>query len=184
MGTTTVWTHGNALVVEDPGEYDAIRHRGWGTELTYRAPGEDDSARVCHLPLSAPTPVDGFVPELAEVVVLFDAGAAVVVQDVHLWDGGELFHRVHYVTTANPAAGAWTGIGDQRTAGPYNVVAPPRPQVLSAGLGLSLLVGLWPEDALTMTVTSVGAIYLSSAIGRSPQETERLPHGVVARRLP
>jgi hypothetical protein len=33
MSLTRVWTHGNSLVVEDPGEYAYIRHRGWGTEL-------------------------------------------------------------------------------------------------------------------------------------------------------
>lgn len=86
MATKTLWTHGNALVVEDPGEYSSIRHRGWGTELNFNSPGEDDDAyRVCHIPLPTPATIDGVAPTLVKIFILFETTPNVFIGRIDIW---------------------------------------------------------------------------------------------------
>jgi hypothetical protein len=104
MTLTTMWTHGNSLVVEDPGEYEYIRHRAYGTLLKYNAGTSSlDDLRVCHIPIPTPQTVDGASPVIAKITVLFqtDANAPFVgpsqgiegvvqVAKVDVWDGPTL----------------------------------------------------------------------------------------------
>jgi len=54
-----VGSYGNSLRVEDPGEYQSIRHREYGVELTFAGPREDEdpddlSPRYVHIPIPTP----------------------------------------------------------------------------------------------------------------------------------
>lgn len=104
MTLTTMWTHGNSLVVEDPGQYEYIRHRGWGTLLKYNAATSSaDDLRVCHIPIPTPRTVDGSSPVISQVTLLFqtdadEPGAApsggvtgvVQIEKLDVWDGPTL----------------------------------------------------------------------------------------------
>jgi hypothetical protein len=94
MSMETSWTHGNSLVVEDPGEYVNIRHRGWGTELYYYPvawPSDSDQPgsrlSICHIPIPTPGVVNGETALLARVYYLFRTQGPISLISIDVWDG-------------------------------------------------------------------------------------------------
>lgn len=43
MALTTMWTHGNAIIVETPSDLESLSHRGWGTDLLFETPANSSS---------------------------------------------------------------------------------------------------------------------------------------------
>lgn len=161
MSTKTVWTHGNALVVEDPGEYSSIRHRGWGTELNYNQPGEDDDAyRVCHVPLPTPATIDGVTPTLVKIFILFETSPAVFVVRLDLWDGNSPVAQFSSHPEYEPPAGLWVGNGSHLTLDRNNQLPLPQPYEVSTGIGISFVCGVMADSPLQLSVAAVGGEFV------------------------
>ena len=142
MILTTMWTHGNSLVVEDPGEYENIRHRGWGTVLTFARRRDDEqnldqlSPRYCHIPLPTPSLIDGAIPWLTKVYILYETQGFAKVGGVGVWDANNL------VESFGGNAGDILGFGNNLTLSPLNAsnnqfTLTERHQV-AAGIGITL----------------------------------------------
>jgi hypothetical protein len=164
-----MWTHGNAVVVEDPSRFDAVLHRGWGTELTF-APSDgnnpDNSFTVGVFHVVMPTPPipldDGFV--VAETIyLLFRSTGSIVISRIDIWDG---FNMVSSIEPTSNAGGGIRGLGgDLLTVGRLNTFRLPADTKISNGLGVSLtcLIDASNTDASdrTLTFAAAGADFLS-----------------------
>jgi hypothetical protein len=166
MTLTAMWTHGNTLAVEDPGEYEYIRHRGYGTLLKYNAGTSSlGDLRVCHIPIPTPQTVDGASPVIAKITVLFqtDADAPLVapsqgvegvvrIEKIDVWDGPTL------VTTFQPTN--WHG--SHLSADGVNQLTVP-PTEVQTGIGISLFCSVdGDEDSSEwfLIVAAVGADFV------------------------
>ncbi len=109
MSVTTMWIHGNALVVEDPGEYAVIRHRGWGTELDFNSFDDDESYHNSHIPIPTPASVDGALPMLTQITILFETTSDLYIQQVDVWDGNVPVAQFPCYSAPDPPPGAFTG---------------------------------------------------------------------------
>jgi hypothetical protein len=170
VSTKTLWTHGNALVVEDPGEYSSIRHRGWGTELNFNQPDENDDAyRVCHIPLPAPATIDGVAPTLVKIFILFETSLDLIIGRIDLWDGNNPVAQFSNHGEFEPAAGLWVGTGSHLTLDRNNQLPLPQPHDVSTGIGISLLCMLFSVPGLQLNVAAVGGEFVV------PNPTLRVP---------
>ncbi len=161
MATKTLWTHGNAVVVEDPGEYSSIRHRGWGTELNYNAPGEDDDAyRVCHIPLPTPATIDGVAPTLVKIFILFETTPNVIIGRIDIWDANNAVAQISNHGEFEPAPGLWVGNGSHLTLDRNNQLPLPQPYDVSTGIGISFLCSLFSVLPLQLNVAAVGGEFV------------------------
>ena len=183
MTVTTMWTHGNALAVEDPGEYEYIRHRGYGTLLKYNAGTSSlDDLRVCHIPIPTPQVVDGQSPAIEKITVLFqtDANAPLVtpsdgiagvvqIKKVDVWDGPTL------VTTFQPAG--W--FGSHLSADGINQLTVPRTNVRT-GIGISLFCGVGDNNPSEwfLIVAAVGADFVYAEPSLLSRAVEAVEHVV------
>ncbi len=183
MTLTTMWTHGNALVVEDPGEYEYIRHRGYGTLLKYNAGTSSlDDLRVCHIPIPTPQTVDGASPVIAKITVLFqtDANAPLVapsqgldgvvrIEKIDVWDGPNL------VTTFQKTD--WHG--SHLSADGVNQLTVPPTQV-QTGIGVSLFCSVDGDEDPSewfLIVAGVGGDFVyanTTLLSRGIKEVERI----------
>jgi hypothetical protein len=182
MIVTTMWTHGNSLVVEDPGEYEYIRHRGYGTLLKYSRPtSSPDDLHVCHIPIPTPQTVDGESPEIAKITVLFQTDASapsvppsdgvtgvVQIQKLDIWDGPTL------LTTVTPDA--WRG---SHLAPDALNQLPLQPLRVHTGIGVSLFCSVGGDFDASEWFLIVGGVsadfmYPSAPLVTRQLETERI----------
>jgi hypothetical protein len=145
MTLTTMWVHGNALVVEDQGQYEFIRHRAYGTLLKYNGGTSSlDDLRVCHIPIPTPQTVDGLTPSVTKVTVLFQTDAdapgaapneaiegSVRIEKIDVWDGPTL------ITTFRKYG--WHG--SHLSADDLNQLVVPATKV-QTGIGVSLFCSI------------------------------------------
>jgi hypothetical protein len=160
MSTYVIWTHGNALFVEDPGEYSSIRHRGWGTELNYNPFPVNDSDRVCHIPLSTPATIDGAAPTLVKIMVLFETTPNVIIGRVDVWDANNLVTSFYNHGGFEPAAGLWVGSGSHLTLDRNNQLPLPQAHQVSAGIGLSFACKIFEFPPFQMNLAAVGGQFV------------------------
>lgn len=203
-----MWTHGNSLRVEDPGEYQTIRHRGYAAELTFARPREDEdpdqmSPRYTHVPIPTPAWVDGSAPWLTNVYVLYQTKGFVTLNQIYVYDANNVITNF----SADPAdlkaskgppatdpRGGLIGYGDHLTSGPANKFPLPEPYVVGTGIGvtLSCMLNLIPptgnateSDPWMLYVAAVGAdfVYPHSNLSfySGFTETSRVPTQVVKR---
>jgi hypothetical protein len=182
MTLTTMWTHGNSLVVEDPGEYEYIRHRGYGTLLKYNSgTSSADDLKVCHIPIPTPQTVDGATPVIDKITVLFQTDAdepfvapsqgingVVQIQKVDVWDGPTL------VTTVQ--TNGW--LGSHLSPDGVNQLKVPPTQV-QTGIGVSLFCSVGgdgdpSEWFLIIGGVSADFVYPNPPLVRRQLETERI----------
>ena len=182
MSLTTVWTHGNSLVVEDPGEYQSIRHRGYAAELTFARPRDDEdpdnlSHRYCHIPIPSPASVDGASPSLTNVYVLYQTLGFVTIDHIYVYDANNL------LATFPTDGGGLIGYGDHLTLGPSNKFTLPEPYVLGTGIGITLSCSLniippsgnaTDSDAWVLNVTAAGAdfVFPRAPLGEQKELTD------------
>lgn len=87
MALTAMWVHGNAVVVETPGNVTNSNRFGFGTELEL-LPGRD-----CwfHCPMPTPVMVNDRRPGLQRVMILYKTQlqSGMSLRAVHLFDGQE-----------------------------------------------------------------------------------------------
>ena len=196
MSVTTMWAHGNSLVVEDPGEYAYIRHRGWGTELSYAGPRDDEdgenlSLRYCHIPIPTPESVDGVAARLVRVLVLYETSELMEVSRIDVWDGNSPVAQFDESYNPDVPEGNFRGRGNHLTLDPTNqLTLPGSPYTVSSGLGISLAVAIsWlppdepesiPNQSWILTVTGAGAefIYPAPIVGQPKAETARVLQSV------
>jgi hypothetical protein len=161
------------LVVEDPGEYAYIRHRGWGTELAFALPREDEdptnlSLRNCHIPIPTPALVDGEVPVLSKIYVLYQTQSEMYIADVVVWDYGQIVCQWN-----NDLTGPLLAPGSHLELDASNQLFVPDPQPVSTGVGVTLQCqlnvtsvpgdspGVDPQlEPWILTVTEVGADFV------------------------
>jgi hypothetical protein len=176
MSATTSWIHGNALRVEDPGEYANVRHRGWGSELNYAGPRDDEdgqnlSLRWCHIGVPTPTPVDGVEPELGRIFVLYktDSTSDLHITQIDVYDAGNKLGSIPL--GYDKAANDWLGSGDHLNLDKYNQFAPPVNRYrVQNGIGLSfacLFTVIPPNEPETpatqywqLTIAAVGVEFI------------------------
>lgn len=144
MSVTTVWTHGNSLVVEDPGEYAYIRHRGWGTELGFAGPRDDEdilnlSLRYSHIPIPTPASVDGDAPWLTKIYVLYETKGFMRVGRIDVWDGNNPVCQFN--ETYDPE-NRGLGHGNHLTLDLANQLTLSPPYLVSAGIGVTFACDL------------------------------------------
>ena len=180
MSLTTMWTHGNSLRVEDPGEYQNVRHRGWGAVLTYARRRDDEqnldelSPRYCHIPIPTPTVVDGAAPWLSKVYVLFETQGNAKLHEVGVWDADNLVK-----TFADNSEGLNGRFGSFLTLSAFNQFSLDELYVVQKGIGITLAIQLdivadndsehtgqppapptTESDPWILTVTAVGADFV------------------------
>jgi len=173
MSTYVTWTHGNALVVEDPGEYSSIRHRGWGIELNYNPFPANDSDRVSHIPLPTPATVDGVAPTLVKVMILFETTPNVIVGRVDVWDANNLVTSFYNHGGFEPAVGLWVGTGSHLTLDRNNQLPLPQPHEVSAGIGLSFACKIFDVPPLQMNLAAVGGQFVEPSRPSVPPPVRR-----------
>jgi hypothetical protein len=194
VSLTTMWTHGNSLKVEDSGEYQSIRHRGYGVELTFAGPREDEdpddlSPRYVHIPIPTPASVDGSVPWLTNVYVLYKTTGWSTINQIYLYDANNAITHFSADPTGPHASdppsadpkGGLIGYGDHLTMSAANKFAldePFRePYLLGTGIGVTLSCNLSPgplptgnateSDPKILYVTADGGVDSAIGIGRN-----------------
>src|SRR5215467_5172156 len=113
----SIYTHGTALQIESPGELDAWRKVGWGTEIIFKKPRKGLDPRIptaveeqgpgswFHLPLtSIPHPGPGTLTSsyLISVILVVET-IHCRITDLHIYDGPWTLEETHFpFTVGNP----------------------------------------------------------------------------------
>lgn len=82
MATQTLWTHGNALVIESKSALAEQQNHGYGADMTLNA----SASSWFHIPLPSPPQEAGTVVRLARVFLLYDIDEAFLT-NLHIYDG-------------------------------------------------------------------------------------------------
>ncbi len=200
MNDTTIWTHGNALVVEDPVLYSSIYHHGWGTELRFGLPRDDEDQvepplRYCHVPLQTPPAVDGKAPILTKLTVLYETTGYWQIQRIDIWDGNDPAGQIDQSIQPPPVLnGEARGHGSHLTPDVVNQLAviPPRQVTTAISVSFACALIFLPEndppvqdtDPKTLTVVAIGAEYayplsISELPGARAKTVAHLPPGII-----
>jgi hypothetical protein len=184
MSVTSMWTHGNSLRVEDPGEYADVRHRGWGAELNFNpipVNSDDDSYRNSHIPIPTPASVDGASPMLTKITILFETDPNLFISQVDVWDGNEPVAQ--FPANAAPGAppGVFTGNLSHLAPDSTNQLTLNPPYRVQYGIGVSLRCLPMDSPALKLTVAAVGADFV---FPNPPLLKEEPKHATSARQQP
>jgi len=164
MSQYSLFTHGNALRVEDPGSLADYFHVGWGATATFRAPvpqqtsfgivfDEIGPGSWFHLPLTSTLTTFGRRnPFLKSVTLLFDATHCRIT-NVHVYDGVVGVHEFNGLKLkggfldkrdahdVNPEAA--TAFGAPSFA---NTLTLPRPHRVFSAIGISFFACAFFED--------------------------------------
>jgi len=126
MALITLWTHGNALTVETPGDLESLSHRGWGTDLFVK----EGSEPWFHIPIPTPTHTRDAFFQLVKVFLLFEtpANSSSRIFEVHLFDGASDFQAF---TELERSGSHLTGPDSA------NTFVLPSPHFMYNGLGLT-----------------------------------------------
>lgn len=176
MSVTTMWIHGNALVVEDPGEYAVIRHRGWGTELDFNSFDDDESYHNSHIPIPTPASVDGALPMLTQITILFETTSDLYIQQVDVWDGNVPVAQFPCYSAPDPPPGAFTGNLSHLVPDATNQLKLDPPYAVQYGIGVSLRCFAY-GDTLTLNLAAVGADFVfpnPSIVDKEPEKAKSL----------
>jgi len=163
MSLTSMWIHGNALAVEDPGEYADIRHRGWATELDFNpipVDSDDSNYRNSHIPIPTPASVDGASPMLTKITILFETDPNLFVSQVDVWDGNVPVAQFPADASPEAPAGAFTGNMSHLTPDRTNQLTLNPPYKVQYGIGVSLRCLPMDSPALKLTLAAVGADFV------------------------
>ncbi|HEY9154207.1 MAG TPA: hypothetical protein VIM69_03690 [Opitutaceae bacterium] len=165
MSITTIWTHGNALTVEDPRDTAYLWHRGWGSELTFPGPRDNESSsqatRYCHLAIPTPRTLNGEPMELTKLIVLFEVQGDMRISRIDVWDAN--IPVAQFNEDRNPG-GQIKGVGSHLTIDSTNQLSLPRPYPVQYGIGVSFVCELsfWDgQEPLVLTLAAVGAEFIS-----------------------
>lgn len=170
MSLTTIWTHGNAVQVEDPGDYQYIRHRGRGTELMFNPidPNSDTIARWCHIPISTPTSVDGEAATLSKIILLYEADNQIALSKIDIFDGWYLQQSLRGSDKV-PDGDQWfsNSSGAHLDPDPYNQFTLREPFTPSYGIGITLWVYVGAGAGLTVAAVGADFVYPNPSIDRA-----------------
>jgi hypothetical protein len=159
MSLTTMWIHGNALVVEDPGEYAVIRYRGWGVELDFNSFDNEESYHNSHVPIPTPAVMDGASPMLTKITILFETTADLYIQQVDVWDGNMPVAQFHCYNAPDPPANVFTGNLSHLVPDSTNQLTLDPPYAVQYGIGVSLRCFAYGET-LTLNLAAIGADFV------------------------
>jgi hypothetical protein len=164
MSQYSLFTHGNALRVEDPGSLANHYYVGWGAVATFRAPvAQQESFGIVydevgpgswfHLPLTSTLTTFGrFNPSLKSVTLLFDTSHCRIT-NVHVYDGAAIVHEFNglrlkgdFLTKRdtndiNPDTAV--AFGAQAFS---NTLTLPRPRKVFSAIGVSFFACAFFED--------------------------------------
>src|SRR5437763_1550612 len=82
MALYASWVHGNALVIENPGNLTSLGHFGWGTDVRVK-PGKDT---WFHIPIPTPVITGGIRTTIQKLFLLFDSENGSI-RNIHIYDG-------------------------------------------------------------------------------------------------
>jgi hypothetical protein len=82
MAVYASWVHGNALVVENPGNLTSLGHFGWGGDMRIK-PGKDT---WFHIPIPTPVITGNVRTHIQKLFLLFDSENGSI-RNVHIYDG-------------------------------------------------------------------------------------------------
>jgi hypothetical protein len=126
MALTASWVHGNALIVETPGNCAAITRFGWGTALDIN-PGTDN---WFHIPIPTPVLIKDARAQLFRVFILFATKPGDgIVSEVRVFDGKTIirnFGNLHL-----------EGNFEDRIVDGFNMFTLATPHSTAAGIGVS-----------------------------------------------
>src|SRR3954452_21613724 len=119
MPLTAMWTHGNAVTVENPENLNFVRHIGWGTELFFQ-PGK---ASWMHIPLPTPVILGDTRSKLLRVFLMFRVpNNDGQLRSVHLYDGPVRVRTFDGLSSTGDHWNALDGANTFKLDQPYTVV--------------------------------------------------------------
>jgi hypothetical protein len=165
MSITTLWTHGNALAVEDPRDTAYIWHRGWGSELAFAAARDNEdpnyATRYCHICIPTPRTLNNEAMLLTKLIVLFEIHGQMRISRIDVWDAN--VPVAQFDENVNPG-GPIKGVGSHLTIDDTNQLVLPRPYAVQYGIGVSFVCDLSffiDQEPLVLTLAAVGAEFIS-----------------------
>ena len=165
MSITSLWVHGNALVVEDPRDAAQLWHRGWGSQLTFGGARDNESSsyatRYCHLSIPTPRTLGGEAMLLTKLTVLFEVKGQMRISRIDVWDAN--VPVAQFNEDLNPG-GQLKGVGSHLTIDATNQLALPQPHAVQYGIGITFVCELTffaEQQPLVLTLAGVGADFIS-----------------------
>ena len=123
MPTETLWTHGNALVIESKAVLAEQKNLGWGADMTLHA----SAASWFHIPIPSPPQDSVTTVRLSRVFLLYDIDEAYLT-NVHIYDGKKKIAEFN-----NLQLGLYHG----NAVDAQNTFTLPSPHTVHTGVGLS-----------------------------------------------
>jgi hypothetical protein len=151
MSFNASWIHGNALIVQMPGNLVSTDHVGWGTDMKVK-PG---TSTWFHIPLPTPVVIDGTRSKLIRVFIMFQSDIGGRIESVHVYDGTNKIHQFDGLRSE----------GDNRVnLNSYNTFTLPAPHDVIFGIGISFsfvtAIGIdSPIPPFHLVVVSAGGDY-------------------------
>jgi len=147
MTMQAVWTHGNALTIENPENLAGAVRFGWGTDVTMQA----GKGSWFHIPLASPVIADGVRTQLQRVFVLFknESGS---INNVHVYDGAGKFREINGIALR----------GDHRSnLDGTNTIELPQAHTVLWGIGISFHFQADPRSTATLSVAAAGGDFFN-----------------------
>ncbi len=123
MPTETLWTHGNALVIESKAVLAEQLNHGYGADMTLHA----SAASWFHIPIPSPPQDSTTAVWLSRVFLLYDIDQAFLT-NVHIYDGKKKIAEFN-----NLQLGAYHG----NAVDAQNTFTLPTPHAVQTGIGIS-----------------------------------------------
>ena len=117
MALHAMWTHGNALTVENPGSLDRVGHFGWGADMAVK-PGQSS---WFHIPLATPVIVGDVRTQVQILFLMFDAESGSI-RNVHIYDGSGKVQEFNDLLISGEHRTALDGLNTFKLSEPHTVV--------------------------------------------------------------
>ena len=119
----SVWTHGNALVVESPESLSSPGNYGWGADVDIK-PGKSS---WFHIPLSSPQMLNSQPARLVRAYLFFNAFNCSI-RNIHIYDGSFKVHSYDNLFLEND---------HRHNKDPENTFILPQEHTVKTGIGIS-----------------------------------------------
>lgn len=147
MAMQAVWTHGNALTIENPENLSSAMRFGWGTDVTMQA----GKGSWFHIPLASPVIVGGTRSQLQRVFIMFknESGS---INNIHVYDGVGKFSEFNGLSLR----------GDHRSRlDGSNTLELPQAHSVSQGIGISFHFQADSRATATLSVSAAGGDFIT-----------------------
>jgi hypothetical protein len=172
----SIFTHGNALQIEDPGNVPDFSHRGWGAQATFYLPSTSTLKDVTvtdttgpgswfHLPLSIEIRSFGVTGPQADSVTLIFRAQFCRITYLHIYDGYDVFEEFDFVFNRQEAVQGLTGsFLDARPGTDKNTLRFKKPHRVLYGLGISFYACCYAGDVTSWDEQATGKPFPGSVL--------------------